>query len=97
VRLGRYGAETLAPKYQAEAKARAEQLAPLIRDFKKRGYSMRGIANELKKRKVQTPRGGAWHPQLVERLVLALEASDGVSLGSASPRGPHGKSQRDID
>jgi hypothetical protein len=39
----------LAPKYQAEAKDRAEQLAPVIREMQKRGYSMRGIANELKK------------------------------------------------
>jgi DNA invertase Pin-like site-specific DNA recombinase len=72
VRLGSYGAETLAPKYRAEAKVRAEQLAPLIRDFQKRGYTMRGIANELKKRKVQTPRGGSWHPQLVKRIVERL-------------------------
>ena len=72
MRLGSYGAETLAPKYQAEAKARAEQLAPLIRDFQKRGYSMRGIAAELEKRKIETPRGGAWHPQLVKRIVERL-------------------------
>jgi DNA invertase Pin-like site-specific DNA recombinase len=72
VRLGSYGAETLAPKYRAEAKVRAEQLAPLIRDFQKRGYTMRGIAAELEKRKVQTPRGGSWHPQLVKRIVERL-------------------------
>jgi hypothetical protein len=42
---------------------------------KKRGYSMRGIANELTKRKVQTPRGGSWHPQLVKRIVQRLPAS----------------------
>jgi hypothetical protein len=34
-------------------------------DFQKRGYSMRGIAAELEKRTVQTPRGGSWHPQLI--------------------------------
>jgi hypothetical protein len=33
---------------------------------------MRGIAVELKRRKVQTPRGGAWHPQLVKRIVERL-------------------------
>jgi hypothetical protein len=70
VRLGSYGADTLAPKYRAEAKVRAKQLAPLVRDFQKRGYSMRGIANELEKRKVQTPRGGSWHPQLVKRTIM---------------------------
>jgi DNA invertase Pin-like site-specific DNA recombinase len=73
VRLGSYGAETLAPKYRAEAKARAEQLAPIIRGLQRDGYSMRGIANELEKRKVPTTRGGAWHPQLVKRIVERLE------------------------
>jgi len=33
---------------------------------------MRGIAAELEKRKVETPRGGAWHPQLVKRVVQRL-------------------------
>jgi hypothetical protein len=63
----------LAPKYKAEAKARAEQLAPVIREMQQRGYSMRGTA-ELEKRKVQTPRGGKWHPQLVRRIVERLDA-----------------------
>jgi hypothetical protein len=72
VKLGSYGAETLAPKYRAEAKARAKQLAPLICEMQKRGYSMRGIADELDKRKVPTPRGGSWHPQLVKRIVQRL-------------------------
>ena len=70
-KVGVHGAETLAPKYRAEAKARADR-APLIREFQKRGYTMRGIALELEKRKVQTPRGGAWHPQLVKRIVQRL-------------------------
>jgi hypothetical protein len=35
--------------------------------------SMRGIANELIKRKVETPREGSWHPQLVKRIVERLE------------------------
>jgi DNA invertase Pin-like site-specific DNA recombinase len=73
VRLGIHGAETLAPRYQAEARARAEQLAPVIRGLQHHGYSMRGIAVELEKRKVPTPRGGAWHPQLVSRIVQRLE------------------------
>jgi DNA invertase Pin-like site-specific DNA recombinase len=75
VRLGSYGAETLAPKYRAEAKARAEQLAPIIRELQLGGYSMRSIASELEKRKVPTPRDGAWHPQLVKRIVERLAAT----------------------
>ena len=35
VRLGVHGAETLAPKYRAEAKARAGQLAPMIRELQR--------------------------------------------------------------
>ena len=57
VKLGKTGAEILAPKYRAEAKARAEQLAPVIRQLKQDGFSMRGIAAELDRRKVETPRG----------------------------------------
>jgi DNA invertase Pin-like site-specific DNA recombinase len=69
VRLGVHGAETLAPRYRAEAQDRAKQLAPVIRELQRDGYSMRGIAVELDKRKVETPRGGGWHPQLVKRIV----------------------------
>jgi DNA invertase Pin-like site-specific DNA recombinase len=73
VRLGVHGSETLAPKYRAEANARAKQYAPIIRQLQQDGYSMRGIAAELEKRKVATPRGGAWHPQLVKRIVQRLD------------------------
>jgi hypothetical protein len=52
-KLGRHGAEVLAPRYRAEAKARAEQIAPVIRELQRDGYSMRGIAAELDKRKVE--------------------------------------------
>jgi DNA invertase Pin-like site-specific DNA recombinase len=72
VRLGSYGAETLAPKYHDEAMARAEKLAPIILELQRDGYSMRGIAAELQKRKVPTPRGGTWHSQLVKRIVERL-------------------------
>jgi hypothetical protein len=34
---------------------------------------MRSIAVELEKRKVQTPRGGSWHPQLIKRIVQRLD------------------------
>jgi hypothetical protein len=37
-------------------------------------YSMRGIAVELDKRKVDTSRGGSWHPQLVKRIVQRLDS-----------------------
>jgi DNA invertase Pin-like site-specific DNA recombinase len=71
-KLGVFGAKVLAPKYRAEARARAKELAPIIRELKRQGYSLNGIATELTKRKVATPRGGAWHPQLVKRIVERL-------------------------
>jgi hypothetical protein len=42
VRLGVHGPDILAPKYRAEAKARAEQLAPVIRELQRDGYSFNG-------------------------------------------------------
>jgi DNA invertase Pin-like site-specific DNA recombinase len=81
-RLGVHSAETLAPKYRAEAKARAEQLAPVIRELLCKGYSIRDIATELEKRKMPTPRGGAWHPQLVKRIVERLAQAS--SIGGVS-------------
>jgi len=59
VRLGRTGAEILAPKYRGEALDR---------------YSMRRMATELTKRKVKTPRGGDWHPQTVKMVIRRLAA-----------------------
>jgi hypothetical protein len=34
VKLGRYGAEVLAPKYHAEAVNRAKELEPIIRELR---------------------------------------------------------------
>ena len=72
VKLGATGA-WLAKRHRAEAQARAQELAPIIRELQQRGLSMRGIAAELRKRKVETPRGGKWHPHLVARIVQRLE------------------------
>jgi DNA invertase Pin-like site-specific DNA recombinase len=73
VRLGVTGAER-AKRYKAEAVARAIDLAPVLRDLQRQGLSLRGIAAELTKRKVPTLRGGAWHPQLVARVLQRLQA-----------------------
>jgi DNA invertase Pin-like site-specific DNA recombinase len=72
IRLGVHGADALAPRYQAEASARAKELAPIIRELQHSGLSLRGIALELQRRMVRTPRGGSWHPQLVKRIVQRL-------------------------
>jgi DNA invertase Pin-like site-specific DNA recombinase len=72
VRLGRTGAEILAPKYRAEALDRAKQLEPVIREMQAKGYSMRRMATELTKRNVKTPRRGEWHPQTVKMVMKRL-------------------------
>ncbi len=69
VKLGRNGAEVLAPAYRAAAVERAMQLKPVVQPLVDQGLSMRDIASELTRRKIKTPRGGAWHPQLVSRVV----------------------------
>jgi DNA invertase Pin-like site-specific DNA recombinase len=74
VRLGMTGAER-ATRYKAEANARAAELAPVIRELKQRGMSLRAMAAELTKRRVPTPHGGAWHPQLIARVLQRLETT----------------------
>lgn len=72
VKLGRTGAELLAPKYRAEALDRARSLEPLVKTFQDQGYSLRRMAEELSHRKVPTPRGGKWHPQSVKLVLKRL-------------------------
>jgi len=73
-KLGATGA-WLAKRHHAEAQARANKLAPVIRELRERGLSMRAIAAELQKRKVPTPQGGTWHPETVNRVVRRIEAA----------------------
>jgi hypothetical protein len=58
-----------AKRFRAEAQVRTNELSPVVGDLKKQGYLLRAIAAELTKRPVGTPRGGAWHPQLVARVL----------------------------
>ena len=74
VRLGRYGAEVLAPRYKAEAYARAQALAPTLRELQAKGLTLRGIATELQKRKVPAPKGNKWHAKAVSRFLKRLDA-----------------------
>src|SRR5262249_46240506 len=75
VRLGRHGAEVLAPKYREEARQREKELEPIIREFQEKGYSRNRIAAELNKRRVPTPRGGRWDHSTVRNVLERLEAS----------------------
>jgi DNA invertase Pin-like site-specific DNA recombinase len=74
-KLGRNGAETLAPAYRAEAEARAKAFAPIIGECAAKGLSARAIARELEARNVPTPKGGAWHAVTVMRIMKRLSAT----------------------
>ena len=69
IRLGRNGADRLAPTYRAEAMERARQLAPLLAELKQAGMSARRMAAELTVRGVPTPNGAKWHGQTVRRMI----------------------------
>ena len=69
VRLGRNGADRLAPAYRAQALKRARQLFPILAELKRDGMSARRIAAELTARGIQTPTGARWHPQTILRII----------------------------
>jgi len=75
VKLGRHGAEVLAPKYREEARQRAKALKPIITELQGKGLSLAGIAGALNKRKVPTPRGGRWDHSSVRNVVKRLKAA----------------------
>jgi hypothetical protein len=67
VKLGRNGADRLAPRYREEAEERARQLAPVLVELKCAGMSARQMAAQLIERGVPTPNGGRWHAATVLR------------------------------
>jgi len=69
-RLGRNGAERLAPAYRTEAARRAEKLAPVIAEVRAAGASsLRQIAAGLNQRGSRTAQGGAWSAMQVKRVL----------------------------
>src|SRR5215831_15187846 len=69
IRLGRSGADRLAPAHRAAAIERARQLAPMLAELKSAGMSARQMAAELTARGIATPGGGRWHAMSVIRMV----------------------------
>jgi len=67
VRLGRNGADRLAPRYRDEAAERARQLAPVLSELRSAGMSARQMAAQLIARGIPTPNGGRWHAATVIR------------------------------
>jgi DNA invertase Pin-like site-specific DNA recombinase len=74
VKLGRYGAEVLAPKYREQARQRAKEIEPIIRELQKKGYSRKRIAEELNRKQVPTPRRGRWDHSSVRNVMKRLAA-----------------------
>jgi DNA invertase Pin-like site-specific DNA recombinase len=74
VKLGRHGAEVLAPKFKEEARQRAMELKPILTELRGRGLSLAKIAAELNKRKVPTPRRGRWDHSSVRNVMQRLAA-----------------------
>lgn len=75
VRLGRNGAENLAPCYRQAAIERATVLKPLLKELLGKGFTLRSIARTLTKQRVPTLNGGGWHPQTVSRVLRRLDLS----------------------
>jgi DNA invertase Pin-like site-specific DNA recombinase len=67
VRLGRNGAEQLAPANRKAAIDGASQLAPVFTELRAAGLSARQMAAELEARRIPTPTGAKWHAQTVLR------------------------------
>src|SRR3954451_19780330 len=69
-RLGRNGAERLAPAAKAEAARRAGELMPIIANVRASGASsLRQIAAGLNQRGIWTAQGGAWSAMQVKRVL----------------------------
>lgn len=70
VRLGRHGAEQLAPAYRVQAVERARALAPVVTEIQAAGASsLRDIAAGLNARGIGTPKGGLWSAMQVKRIL----------------------------
>jgi DNA invertase Pin-like site-specific DNA recombinase len=69
-RLGRNGAERLAPAYRAAAIKRAKALAPMVAAIQASGASsLREIAASLNARGIPTAQGGTWSAMQVKRVL----------------------------
>ena len=69
VKLG--GRNAQSDKTKAEALARAEQLRPVLAELAH--LSARAAADELNRRKIETPAGGRWHGLTIQRVRERLQ------------------------
>ena len=72
VKLGVTGKDR-ARENKASADAFARELRPVIKELAAEGITtIRGVAEELNRRGIPTPRGGRWHPTGVARLLARV-------------------------
>jgi DNA invertase Pin-like site-specific DNA recombinase len=70
VRLGRNGAERLAPAYRAQAVEWARTVLPVVEEIRAAGASsLREIAAGLNARSIHTTQGGTWSAMQVKRVL----------------------------
>src|SRR5258705_13802787 len=80
--IGAHG-RRLAAEHRATAMARAQELMPVVEEFRRTGATYRGMVQQLNDRSEATPSGaGRWHVKTLQRLV---ERTNG-----AGPRGSRG-------
>ena len=61
------------PAVKAKADEHAEGLREVIQEIRAAGItSSNGIADELNRRRIATPRGGKWYAASVSRLIVRL-------------------------
>jgi DNA invertase Pin-like site-specific DNA recombinase len=69
LRKSRNGVRVSIAVRQRKARQRRDDLAPIVEPMRKGGATLQAIASALNKQKVQAPRGGAWHPASVRRII----------------------------
>ena len=84
VKLG--GRNAQSDKTKAEALARAEQLRPVLAELAH--MSARAAADELNRRKIETPAGGRWHGLTVQRARERLQRGGQLPRSWKSASGP---------
>ena len=71
--LRKYGNVQGVKAIKANANARAKSLRPVLAAIQENGIkSLNGIAQELNRQKIRTPRGGRWYPASVKRLLQRI-------------------------
>ena len=71
--LRKYGNAAGVEAIKAKADHRAEDLRPVLVELRKAGVtSNKGLARELNRRGILTPREGQWHPTSVSRLLARI-------------------------